>query len=66
MVKLLSRYRKVKTTFRNLRGSNLEVECFKGIYWKVKSFEVNTEWWEFSSCSQYLGSIPIKKVNCRL
>ena len=27
-----------------------EVECFEGIYLKVKkSFEVKTEWWEFSS-----------------
>ena len=27
-----------------------EVECFEGIYQKVKkSFEVKTEWWEFSS-----------------
>ena len=25
-----------------------------------KSFEVKTEWWEFSSWSEYLGSIPIK------
>ena len=27
-----------------------EVDCVKGIYWKVKkSFEVKIEWWEFSS-----------------
>ena len=29
-----------------------EVECFKGIYLKVKkSFEVKTEWWQFSPWS---------------
>ena len=25
-----------------------------------KSFEVKVEWWEFSSRSQYLGSVPFK------
>ena len=29
-----------------------EFECFKGIYLKVKkSFEVKTEWWQFSPWS---------------
>ena len=29
-----------------------KVECFEGIYYKVKKcFEVKTEWWEFRSWS---------------
>ena len=42
-------------------GEEMKLKVSKEFFRRLKkSFEVKIEWWEFSSRSQYLGSVPFK------